>query len=97
MPPPSKRRFWSITGWDSLKEIYSRRVPYGSISEQRLRALLAALAAKHGLTDDEIVDSYLNPKAKGHRALLDVQLDSGSSYVLSCGDNPHFTARVVHG
>ena len=69
-------------------------MPYGSISETRLRALLAALAAKHGLTDDEIVDAYLNPKAKGHRVLLDVQLDS-TAYVLSCGDNPHFTAQIV--
>jgi hypothetical protein len=95
MQKPKERRFWSITGWESLKEIYSRRIPYGSISETRLRALLAALAAKHGLTDDEIVDSYLNPKARGYRAHLEVQLDS-SAYVVSCGDHPHFIARVVN-
>jgi hypothetical protein len=95
VPKSNARRFWSINGWDSLRPIYSRRVPYDSISENRLRALLAALAAKHGLTDDEIVDSYLNPKSKEHRALLDVQLDS-TPYVLSCGDNPHFTAQIVN-
>jgi hypothetical protein len=88
------RRFWEIQGWDSTKEVYSRRVPYGSISEQRLRALLAALAAKHGLTDDETVDSYLNPKAKGHRVHLEVQLQA-RPYTLSCGPNPYFHARIV--
>jgi hypothetical protein len=88
------RRFWLIQGWDSMTEIYSRRVPYGSISEERLCALLAALAAKHGLTDDETVDSFLNPKAKGHRVHLEIRKQS-KPYVVSCGPNPYFDAQII--
>jgi hypothetical protein len=94
MPRSKSRRFWKITGTESLREIYSRRIPYGSINESRLRELLAALAAKHSLTDDEIVDSYLNPKAKGYRLHLEIQAHS-SPYSLSCGPNPEFHARIV--
>ena len=94
MPRSRPRRFWLIQGWDSTTEIYSRRVPIGSISEERLRALLAALAAKHGLTDDETVDSFLNPKAKGHRAHLEIGKQS-KPFVLSCGPNPYFDAKIV--
>jgi hypothetical protein len=94
MPSSKPRRYWEIQGWDSTKEIYLRRVPCGSISEQRLSALLAALAAKHGLTNDETVDSYLNPKAKGYRVHLEVSKQT-KAYVLSCGPNPYFNARIV--
>jgi hypothetical protein len=96
MPHPKTRRFWEIKGWDSTKEIYSRRVPYGSISEQRLSSVLAALAARHGLTDDETVDSYLNPKAKGYRVHLEMSKQT-KPYALSCGPNPYFGARIVDG
>jgi hypothetical protein len=81
--------YWLIQGFDSATKIYERRVDIGQLSTDQAKALLRALAAKAGLTLDEIVGAYARrktPMANGH---LHVHKD-GPYPVFWCGGNPHF-------
>lgn len=89
-----KQRFWHIEGYDSTTKIYDRKVKIGFFSENQIQNLLKALAAKAGLTFDEIVGAYAKKKTMISNNLLSIQKD-GPYPVYMCGDNPHFIARVV--
>jgi len=88
-------KFWRIVGYDSTTEIFQRLVPVGRLSQNQMKEALRVLAAKGGLTYEEIVDCHMKKNAKGHRTLLEVQVDSGPKFSMSCGSNPYFIASVV--
>jgi hypothetical protein len=88
-------KFWRIVGYDSSTEIFQKLVPVGRMSQNQMKETLRVLAAKAGLTCDEVVDCYMKKNAKGYRTLLDVQVDSGPKFSMSCGSNPYFIASVV--
>jgi hypothetical protein len=89
------KRYWVIEGWDSTTQFYFRKVPVGYITESRIEALLACLAAKYGLSDDEIVSAFAKRNSKIYQPLLETQ---GASPKLPwsrvVGGNPYFLARV---
>lgn len=87
-------RYWHIEGYDSLTKIYDRKVKVGYFSEKQIQALLKTLAARAGLNFNEIVGAYAARSSKIANDLLSIQKD-GLHAIYSCGDNPHFIARVV--
>jgi len=96
MPKPPTR-VWEITGWDSTKQIFTTTVPCGQITEVQLQALLRVLAAKFGLTPNEIVGCHLKRRTKGYRGHLEISRENSDerrSTDFSCGDNPYFIARI---
>ncbi|MGH7204845.1 MAG: hypothetical protein ACREI2_01405 [Nitrospiraceae bacterium] len=86
--------YWHIEGYDSLNKIYERKVKVGYFSQNQIQALLMALAAKAGLSFNEIVGAYAKKGTKIANELLSIQKD-GPYSIYSCGDNPHFIARVI--
>ena len=52
-----------------------------------------ALTAKAGLNFDEIIGAYASSSSKISNNLLSIQ--RGLYPVISCGNNPHFIARVI--
>ena len=88
--------FWRITGYNSLARIYEHTVPAGHLSDRGLEKLLQTLTAKAGLTEEEIIDSYVNRKTRRYRPLLEVRRDSGPVHMFTCGINPHFAATLVN-
>jgi hypothetical protein len=86
--------YWHIEGYDSKNKIYERKVKVGYFSQKEIQALLMALAAKAGLSFNEIVGAYAEKAAKIANELLSVQKD-GAYPIYTCGDNPRFTARVI--
>lgn len=96
--PRHSANVWEITGWDGSKQIFQTTVPCRQITEAQLHALLRALVAKYGLTAEEIVGCFLKRGAKGYRAHLEIarhNSDKRRSTDHSCGDSPHFVARVL--
>ena len=92
-----KQSYWHIEGYDSLTKIYDRKVKSGYYGENQVQALVKALAAKAGLSFDEIVGACARKRTKISNDLLSVRRD-GPYLVFTCGDNPHFIARFVkHG
>lgn len=87
-------RYLVIEGYDGTERIFRRRVFAGCYSERQLDDLLRALAAKAGLTFNEIMGAYARRGTRIANDLLSVQHDM-KHRTWSCGDNPHFTARVV--
>ena len=77
---------WEIVGHDSLKKCWRGEVS-GRYGETGIKSILQLLASK-GLTDDEIVSSFV-----GEIGLLEVQRYSDGS--LSCGESPNYVARRV--
>jgi len=87
-------RYWHIEGYDSLTQIYDRKVKLGYFTERQIQSVLMALAAKAGLSFDEIVGAYATRRSKIANDLLSVHRD-GPYPIFLCGGNPHFIARVV--
>jgi hypothetical protein len=69
-------------------------VGFGQFTEDQMRHLLRALAAKAGLNLREIVGAYASRKTKIANHLLEVHKDFAYP-TYSCGSNPHFEASVV--
>ena len=88
---PTNRPHWLIQGFDGLSKIYERRIDGRHISEENVQLLLKTLAAKIGLTVDEIVGAYTNRRAQIANGLLHVSRD-GPRRRFTCGENPHFIA-----
>lgn len=85
---------WHIVGWDGSEKIFETHVRLGYFSENQIQRLLMCLAAKSGLTFEEIVGAYSRRKTRLANDLLLCQKDGpGPAYY--CGDKPCFTARVV--
>lgn len=78
----------------SLNQISEMMIPSGNITEQQLDLLLQALAAKHGLSDDEIALCFYRKNCKKHSSLLEVRYDK-KNRTRECGQNPYCTASLV--
>jgi hypothetical protein len=89
-----KQSYWHIEGYDGLTKIYDRKVKSGYYGENQVQELVKALAAKAGLSFDEIVGAYARKRTKISNDLLSVRRD-GPHLVFMCGENPHFIARFV--
>lgn len=78
--------------------MFNMKVGLGQFTEDQIKHLLRALAAKAGLTYAEIVRAYAKRKTKIANDLLSVQKDFNYP-TYACGDNPSFLASVVdaHG
>jgi hypothetical protein len=85
--------YWLIRGFDSTRMIYERRVGVGQITQDQIKALLKALAAKAGLTCDEIAGAYATRRTTIANDLLQVHKD-GPHPTFSCGSNPFFVASI---
>jgi hypothetical protein len=88
-----RRLHWLIRGYDSTTMIYEKTVDAGQITQIQMTALLKALAAKAGLTDDEIVGAYATRRTKIANDLLRVQRE-GPQVTFSCGSSPYFVASI---
>jgi len=64
---------WLIRGYDSMRLIFEREVKAGQLSEEEVKALLRTLAAKAGLSFDEIVGAYAKRRTGIANDLLFVQ------------------------
>ena len=89
-----KQRYWQLRGYDGTTEILSKEVSVSYFSENQIKCLLKALVAKTGLDFDEMVGAYAKKNSKISNDLLTINKD-GAYPVFTCGDNPHFIARVV--
>lgn len=89
------KKYWRIVGYDSTTKIFEKLVPLGTFSQKQMTEALRVLAARAGLTFEEILACYAKKNAKGYRVLLEVQVESRPKFSMSCGSNPHFIASVV--
>jgi hypothetical protein len=64
------------------------------MSDAQVKDLLKCLAAKEGLTYEEIVGAYVRRKTKRANELLHIQ-KNGPYPEYTCGNDPHFAAIVV--
>jgi hypothetical protein len=87
-------RFWIVEGWESTTQIWAQRIPLSLFSEMRMERLLQVLCAKHGLSEDEIVDALCRKNSRRFAPHLEIQRSSGPPFTLTCGSNPYFVARV---
>ncbi len=86
--------FWQITGYDSTTEIFRETVPAGCFTEGQIQTLLKILAAKAGLSFQEIVGACARRKTRLANDLLEVRHHRPDPFY-ECGSNPYFTARIV--
>ena len=87
-------RYWRISGYDSGSKIFETLVPVGCFTERQVKDLLKALAAKTGLTLDEIVGAYARKNTNYSNDLLLVQKEKPHPEYM-CGDDPYFIAEVI--
>jgi hypothetical protein len=91
---PTVKRYWLIRGYDGLRTIFEMRVGLGQFTDEQIKHLLQALAAKAGLTFTEMVGAYARRKTTIANDLLSVH--KGFNFpTYSCGCDPHFAASVV--
>lgn len=84
---------WRIEGYDGAKLIFQCNVPSYLLSDTQIEELLRRLVSRH-LSGEEIVGASLNRKTK-RTALLNIGRSAQPPLVISCGDDPHYVARVV--
>ena len=70
-----KQRYWQIRGYNGTTQIFEREVPVGYFSEDQIKCLLKALAAKAGLEFDEMVGAYARKKSKISNDLFSAKKD----------------------
>ena len=88
-------KHWRVVGYDSTTQIFEKVVPLGSLSQKQMAEALRVLAARAGLTFEEILDCHFKKNAKGYRTLLEVQTEARAKFSMTCGENPYFIATVV--
>jgi hypothetical protein len=82
---------WLIQGFDGTNQIFETSLPYHLLSERQTDELLRRLVSKH-LSQAEIIDASINSK---NASLLEVRRDdTPQRLVLSCGENPHYSAII---
>jgi hypothetical protein len=86
--------YWRIEGFKKLETVFKKDVPVGSFTNDQIRQVLRALAAKGGLSNAEIVGAYAKRRTRIANDLLEVHRD-GPKPQYWCGSDPVFTARVV--
>jgi len=88
------KRYWRIRGHEGHHTFCDETIPVGCLTEAQLKELLKCLAAKAGLSHEEIIGSYVKRKTRLANDLLHIQ-KNGPYPEYSCGNNPYFTAIVV--
>ena len=96
MTKSAQQTLWEIRGYDGTEKIFEVRVPAGYFTENQIQELLKTLAAKAGLSFNEIVGAYAKRKTRLANDFLEVRRDGPKSQIM-CGSNPHFIARIVKG
>ena len=87
--------FWVITEYDGLEGTFQNQFPGGYWSDHEMVSLLQRLASRY-LTPNEIISASMRRNRKQRNGLLDVRRETGpGKYILSVGENPHWTARTV--
>lgn len=94
MPKSKPKRYWRITGYRGLTEIFDTRISAGLLSEGALADLLKCLTAKAGLNYEEIVGAYVRRGTKGANSLLKITRNGRMSQ-FTCGENPYFAATLT--
>ncbi|GLR67990.1 hypothetical protein GCM10010909_26710 [Acidocella aquatica] len=88
------KRFWLIRGYKEFETIYEEFIPQGLLSDRKLRELLTCLAAKEGVTYNEVAGVYVKRGTKLAHGALDVQKnETNLEYI--CGNYPNFVAVLV--
>jgi hypothetical protein len=67
------KRYWRIRGYRKFDTILDVTLPVGSMTDGQVQELLKYLAAKEGLSYEEIVGAYVKRKTKSAHDLLHVQ------------------------
>jgi predicted TIM-barrel enzyme len=88
-----KKQSWCIEGFNGTTRIFKTNVPLHHFSENQVEEVLKRLVCRH-LTDDEIVSGSLNGKGKCN-TLLRVHRSVQRPITVTCGDNPHYLAKVT--
>ncbi len=70
------------------------RVAVEQMTDEQIKQMIKALAAKAGMEYGEIVGAYAKRRTKIANELLAVHRQSDSA-TFSCGTNPHFVAFIV--
>lgn len=89
-----KGKYWIIERYESNQLIKEHKIPFGLMTEKQVENLLKTLTAKYSLNDEETINSYLKRNTQRYTGFLEIQR-SWPPYEVSCGDNPHFIAKVV--
>jgi len=87
--------YWHIEGYEGTRRIFECQVSYSHFSGSQIDAVLMALAAKGGLTYDEIINAYASAKAPTKNGLLHVHRSFGPRPTYTCGDDPSFSATPI--
>jgi hypothetical protein len=87
-------RYWRIRGYKKFDTIFDETIPIGCLTEEQLKEMLKCLAAKGGLSYNEIIGAYVKRKTKLAHELLHIQ-KNGPYPEYSCGSDPSFIAVVV--
>lgn len=87
------KHFWRIEGFDGTELVFETSVPLHHLSQKQVEEVLRRLTCRH-LSENEIVEASLNRRAK-RTMLLDIRRDAQTPLVMSCGENPHYVARLV--
>lgn len=93
-----KRKYWLIKLHEGLEVKAEFRVEKGHITDAALEELIRTLAAKHALSDEQIVGAYLSEGAGKGNALLELKkspVTDKQSRSYSCGADPYVTAELV--
>ena len=75
-----KKYVWIIERYKGLNVIAQYTIPSGQITEEKLKYLLKTLAAKHELTDEEIIPCFLKKNTKKYWDYLEVKHDPKAKY-----------------
>lgn len=94
MSSANGKSYWLIQGYDGTTMFYERKVGASQVTQNQMKDLLKAMAAKAGLRYDEIVGAYASRRTKTANDLLHVRKD-GPHARFSCGENPFFVASIV--
>ena len=70
-------------------------VAIGQMTDDQIKQMLKALAAKAGLDYGEIVGAYAKRRTKIANELLAVHRQKSDRRTFRCGTNPHFVASIV--
>jgi hypothetical protein len=73
------KRYWHIRGDKKFDTVFDETIPVGCLAEDKLKVLLKCLAAKDGLSYEEIIDAYVKRKTGRAHSILEVQ-GNGFSY-----------------
>lgn len=87
--------FWNIEGYDGIEKIFEIEVPKTLISDKDIEHILQLLCSRY-LSEKEIIGYFINKEDSGiditKNTLLDIRHEED---MVTCGENPHFIARII--